>query len=37
VAEARYYPFSIPTTALARMAAIPMGIMRFQPMFINWS
>ena len=29
--------YSIPTTALTRMAPMPMGIMYFQPMFINWS
>jgi hypothetical protein len=29
--------YSMPTTALTRMAAMPRGIMYFQPMFINWS
>jgi hypothetical protein len=34
IADLRAY--SIPTTALTRMAPMPMGIMYFQPMFINW-
>ena len=27
----------IPTTAFTRIDTMPMGIMTFQPMFINWS
>jgi hypothetical protein len=29
--------FSIPTAAFSSTAAMPIGISRFQPMFINWS
>jgi hypothetical protein len=34
---APHYPRSIPTTALISTMAMPRGIRRFQPMFINWS
>ena len=29
--------FSIPTAAFTITAAMPIGMSRFQPMFINWS
>ncbi len=30
-------PLIMPTTAFASTAAMPMGMRRFQPRFINWS
>ena len=32
-----HHPFAIPTAAFSGSMVMPMGIRRFQPLFVNWS